>query len=73
MVCIGFLLLRLSFNLQSHSILPHRGSGNIFESAGQKIYDDFGPVVMAWLKFQWLHFLGLSNNRMLYAVFSRDQ
>ena len=36
MVYIGFLLIKLSFNVRSRSILPYRGSGNIFENAGQK-------------------------------------
>ena len=35
-VRIGFLLIKLSFDLRSRSILPYRGSGNNFESAGQK-------------------------------------
>ena len=36
MVRIRFLLIELSFDLRSRSVLPYRGSGNIFESAGQK-------------------------------------
>lgn len=36
MVHIRFLLIKLPFDLQSHSILPYKGSGNISESAGQK-------------------------------------
>ena len=40
---------------------------------GKKIYNDVGPLVMARVKFRWLHFLGLSNNRTLDTVFSRDQ
>ena len=34
-VHIGFLLTKLSFDLRGRSVLPYKGSGNIFESAGQ--------------------------------------
>ena len=33
---MGFLLMKLSSDLRIRSILPCRGSGNIFESVGQK-------------------------------------
>ena len=36
MVCMGFLLVKLLSDLRNRSILPYRGSGNMFESAGQK-------------------------------------
>ena len=35
----------------------------------KNIYNGFGPLVMTRVKFRWLHFLGLSNNRMLDSVF----
>ena len=48
-------------------------SGNIFEALGRNTCNDFGPLVMARVKFRWLHFRGLSNNGMLDPVFSTDQ
>ena len=36
---------------------------------GKKIYNGLWSSVMAQAKFRWLHFPGLSNNRMLDPVF----
>ena len=68
----GFLFTKLSFDQQNRSVLPYRRSGNFLKVLGKKIYD-FSRLVMARIKFCWLRFLGLSNNRMLDPVFSRDQ
>ena len=35
---------------------------------GKKICNDFGQLVMALVKLCWLHFLGLTNSRMLDLV-----
>ena len=43
------------------------------KALGKTIYYGFGPLVMARVKFRWLHFLGLSNSRMLNPVFCKDQ
>ena len=40
---------------------------------GKKVYNGFGPLAMARVKFCWLRILDLSNNRMLDPVFSTDQ
>ena len=40
---------------------------------GKRIHNDFGALVMARVKFHWIHFVGLSNSRMLDPVSSRDQ
>ena len=68
MVRIDILLIKLSFDLRSCSILPYGGSGNIFESAGQKDLQRLWSLSNGEVKFRWLHFLGLSNYTMLDPV-----